>query len=743
MFAVRTTPYAALCSLLASIAAAGCMGGSGSQTSTSASPMQQGMPDMSAPLVTAPSPDPRVGLKAGLQDAGEAIWNLRKVSHTPSPQGFAGITNSDLAFSGTNVIQGNYNGFQIWDVSNPMAPRLRDAMICPASQSDVSVYKNLLFVSAEAPTARLDCGAQAPREVVSRDRIRGLRIFDITDIDHPRYIANVQTCRGSHTHTVVDDPKDKDNVYVYISGTSGIRPSEELARCNDNPWDPNNSNFRIEVIKIPLAHPEQAAVVSSPAIFADPTTGAANGLVYQQGHGASPMDTAANRRQAEFTAAREKLPALTASSTAADTARCQASIDSLAKAFGVSATGGRGGGGRGRGNAGPQCGPAAGGGFRVAGAAGGGRGRGNAGPPVTKEDSARVNFEKDVTSLGALTTTSSKSDSASYRSQVDALAKKYGVASPFAPRTLTQCHDITVYPSVGLAGGACAGMGLLLDIRDTPHPARLNAVADSNFSFWHSATFSNDGSMVLFSDEWGGGGAAYCRAGDPRNWGADAIFRIIDGKMVFQNYYKLPAPQTALENCVAHNGSLIPIPGRTIMVQAWYQGGLSIFEWTDPRHPHEIAFFDRGPNDSTRMVGGGFWSVYWYNGRIIGSEMQRGLDIFELTPSAAISQNEIDAAKTVHMDFLNVQDQPKFVWPASFALSRAYTDQLERWKGLSADRVTAVRGGLSSAERATGAARRDALNTLAGQVRGYASGSSDPQRVEWLANSISDLAKAN
>ncbi len=735
MVAVRKTQYAALCSLAASIVAAGC--GSTQSGSTSASPMQQGSPDMSAPLIAAPSPDPRVGLKGGLQDAGEAIWNVRKVSHTPSPEGFAGVTNSDLAFHGTNVIQGNYNGFQIWDVSNPAAPRLRDKKLCPASQSDVSVYKNLLFVSAESGTARLDCGTQAPREVVSRDRIRGLRIFDITDIDNPKYLANVQTCRGSHTHTVVDDPNDKDNVYVYISGTSAIRPSEELARCNDNPWDPNNSNFRIEVIKIPLAHPEQAAVVSSPAIFADPTTGTANGLVYQQGHGASPLDTAANRARAQYDSARVRLQALTATSTTADTARCQASIDSLAKVYGVNANAGRGGGGRGRGNAGPQCGRGAGGnGF-------GGRGRGNNGPPVTKEDTARVNFESAVQSLGALTPQSSKSDSTSYRSQVNALAQKYGVASPFAPRTLTQCHDITVYPSVGLAGGACAGMGLLLDIKDTPNPKRLTAVADSNFSFWHSATFSNDGSMVLFSDEWGGGGAAYCRAGDPKNWGADAIFRIIDGKMVFQTYYKLSAPQTQYENCVAHNGSLIPIPGRTIMVQAWYQGGLSIFEWTDPKHPHELAFFDRGPNDSTRMVGGGFWSVYWYDGHIYGSEMERGLDVFDLTPSAAISQNEIDAAKTIHQDFLNVQEQPKFVWPASFALSRAYTDQLERWKGLSADKVSAVRTGLSAAEAANGAARRDALTALATQVRGYMNGSTDPQRVQWLSTSISDLAKAN
>ena len=248
--------------------------------------------------------------------------------------------------------------------------------------------------------------------------------------------------------------------------------------------------------------------------------------------------------------------------------------------------------------------------------------------------------------------------------------------------------------------------------------------------------------MVLFSDEWGGGGAAYCREGDPKNWGADAIFRIENGKMVFQSYYKLPAPQTALENCVAHNGSLIPIPGRTIMVQAWYQGGLSIFEWTDPKHPHEIGFFDRGPNDGTRMVGGGFWSAYWYNGQIIGSEMQRGLDIFELTPSEAISQNEIDAAKSVRYDFANVQDQQKFTWAPSFALSRSYADQLERWKGLPADRVASIRAALMTAEGVSGLQRKDALGALALKVGEYVSGSADPQRVQWLMQSIKDLAAA-
>ena len=719
--------------LSALFAAAGCASGSSSMSVTQSAAAMPG-PDMSAPLVTAPSPDPRVGLSAGLQDAGEAIWNLEKVSHTPPPPDFAGVTNSDLAFHGSDVIQGNYNGFQIWDISDPAHPKLRDEKLCPASQSDVSVYKNLLFVSAEAPSARLDCGKDAPREAVSTERIRGLRIFDISDISNPKYLANVQTCRGSHTHTVVDDPRDPNNVYVYISGTSAIRPTEELARCNDNPWDPNNSNFRIEVIKVPLAHPEQAAVVSTPAIFQDPTTGGA--LLYQPGHGASPADTAYNRRMAEFNADVEKLPMVAENSPAADTAACTSAIAALATAHDVTPPVARGRGGRG--NAGPRCGVAVGNGR-----GGVGRGRGNQGPPVTKEDSARVGFDEAVSAVGTLAAQRTNADSTKYRKTVDSLAKRFGVASPYAPRTLTQCHDITVYPSVGLAGGACAGMGLLLDIRDTPHPVRVAAYADSNFSFWHSATFSNDGSMLLFSDEWGGGGAAYCRAGDPRNWGADAIFKIVNGKMVFQSYYKLPAPQTKFENCVAHNGSLIPIPGRTVMVQAWYQGGLSVFEWTDPAHPHELAFFDRGPNDGTRLMGGGFWSAYWYNGHIIGSEMERGLDVFELKPSAAISQNEIDAAKSVQFPFENVQDQPHFVWPATFALSRAYTDQLERWHGLSAEQVAAVRSGLTGAEGMNGAARKDALSKLAGQVHGYQGGSADPQRVQWLEKSLTDLAEVS
>ena len=722
-------------SLAVGVLSIAACGGSSSRSTVGTAPSPAGASAVMArnAAIAAPSPDPRVGLKAGLQDAGQAIWNLKLVSHTPSPEHFAGVTNSDLAFYGSNVIQGNYNGFQIWDVSNPMQPRLRVAKLCPASQSDVSVYRNLLFVSAEAPTARLDCGATAPVETVSKERIRGVRIFDISDINNPKYLANVQTCRGSHTHTVVTDPNDKANIYIYISGTSGIRPAAELPGCQADPNDPNTSLFNIEVIKIPLAHPEQAAIVSHARIFSNGSAGELRNTLGS--HGAPPSDTGAAGRgrgrgavtpPAPTTFGRPNASGLSGEiatipgpgTTAADSMTYTRAADSLRAAGYVAEAAGFGRGGRGRGGA-----PAG---------------------PLTAGDSMRIWSQIAMARVAPLSAMSTKADTARYVKSTDSLrAKGFQVAFLPPPRgTLTQCHDITVYPSVGLAGGACAGMGLLLDIHDTPNPRRIDAVADTNFSFWHSATFSNDGSMVLFSDEWGGGGAAYCRATDPKEWGGDAIFTIANGKMSFKSYYKMPAAQTPFENCVAHNGSLIPIPGRTVMVQAWYQGGISVFEWTDPSHPKEIAFFDRGPNDGTRLVGGGFWSAYWYNGHIVGSEMERGLDIFELAPSAAISQNEIDAAKTVQFEWENVQDQPRYVWPASFALSRSYADQLERDQGLSAEKLAAVRNGLASAEGMSGSQRRAALTRLSGQVEGYAAGAADAGRVQWLAASVKELAGA-
>jgi hypothetical protein len=649
------------------LAAAGCAH-SGSSAAGAPAPSD----NMST---TPPSPDPRIGLRAGLMDAQEATWNLRVVSKTPPSPEFVGHTNSDLAFTGHYAIQGSYNGYQVWDIADPRKPVLKTAYVCPASQSDVSVYRNLLFVSGEDLSARLDCGTEGVTDTVSRARLRGIRIFDITDITHPKNVGNVQTCRGSHTHTVLVDPKDTANVYVYISGASQVRSSQELPGCVAAmpSEDPNSALFRIEVIKVPLAHPEQAAIVSSPRIFQD--------LVAPPKHGETPEDIAANKK--EVAEARAK-GGFIATVDSEDFVLSDRTVEQLLATVVEH--------------------------------------RGGTGAPTA-------------------------ADSAALRAALPGMvAHMVGPKPPLNPDGTkpgpTQCHDITVYPAIGLAGGACGGYGLLLDISDPANPKRIGAVADSNFSYWHSATFNNDGTKLLFSDEWGGGGQPKCRATDKPEWGADAIFTLADRKLQFQSYYKMLAPQTVNENCVAHNGSLIPIPGRDVMVQAWYQGGISVFDWTDAAHPREIAFFDRGPVDSTRMGNGGSWSVYWYNGVMVSSEISRGLDIFELTPSGFISRNELDAAKTVHLDYLNTQGQPKLVWPPSFPLARAYVDQLERSKGLDAGRIAAVRQALAGAEKTTGAARRDALTSLATGLDADAGGAGDGAKVRTLADEVRALAGA-
>jgi hypothetical protein len=646
-------------SLAGALALAACGGGS-SASGGAASPAPTGT------LSTAkPSPDPRIGLRAGRMDAAEAAWNLRVVSKTPPSARFVGSTNSDLAFTGNYVIQGNYNGWQIWDISNPASVQLATAYYCPASQSDVSTYKNFLFISGEGTTGRLDCGGQGVRETVSKDRLRGLRVFDISDIKNPKNVGNVQTCRGSHTHTVVVDPKDKENVYVYISGSSGVRPEEEMAGCVSDENDPNSALFRIEAIKVPLANPGAAAIVSHPRIF--------NDLTAPKRHGETAQDVeVAKKRAADARARGEFTAEVFGTEMVLPSGMTRPMLDSIVGA------------------------------------------RGGTGAPT-----------------GA--------DSAALRAALPGMiAKMIGSNSKRGP---TQCHDITVYPGISRAGGACEGYGFLIDITNPTAPVRIDQVADSNFSYWHSATFNNDGTKILFSDEWGGGGGPKCRASDPKEWGADAIFTIENNKMVFQSYYKLPAAQTDKENCVAHNGSLIPIPGRDVMVQAWYQGGISVFDWTDPKHPTEVAFFDRGPVDSTRMGNGGSWSVYWYNGYLISSEISRGLDIFELTASGFISPNEIAAAKTVKYDYHNTQGQTKMIWPATFTLSRAYLDQLERNRGLAADRIAAARSDLSKAEKASGQAQKDALNALATRLHSEANGAADAPKAHKLAASVGDLAK--
>jgi hypothetical protein len=583
----------------------------------------QPAPPLPAGMTGSDTSDPRATLKPGVYDAGEASSGIKHVTLLKKPDAFdlgtnnpadpkvdktlttvlgigepqhmpgpiklvlagLGFANSDLAFQGNKLFLGNFYGVNIYDISNPAKTSLMTSMICPGGQGDVSVYKNLMFMSVEMANGRLDCGVQGfpppppppagstqnPLPAASKDRFRGVRIFDISNIKAPKQVAAVQTCRGSHTHTLVVDPNDKDNVYIYVSGTSFVRQEEELPGCSGGTPDknPNTALFRIEVIKVPVAAPQDAKVVSSPRVFMDPRSGVVNSLNNGGSHDVpKPADT-------------------------------------------------------------------------------------------------------------------------------------------------NQCHDITVYSAIGLAAGACSGNGILLDIKDPANPKRVDAVNDTNYSYWHSASFSNDGKKVVFTDEWGGGLGARCRANDPNKWGADAIFNLENDKLKFESYYKMPAAQGDSENCVAHNGSLVPIPGRDIEVQAWYQGGISVMDFTDSAHPQEIAYFDRGPIDPNVLVLGGDWSAYWYNGQIYASEIARGLDIFELTPTKYLTQNEIDAAKTVKFAELNVQNQQKIVWPKNLTVAKAYIDQLERSQSLPADRITALRAAIDKRDMAKLKSMAPALDEMA------------------------------
>ena len=613
-------------------------------------------PEPAAPLppgmTGSSTTDPRYSLKPGLYDAGETSMGLKHLELVKKPDAFQlgtdnpddpkvqqtigqlgignaakmpesmklviaqlAFANSDLAFQGHYLFQGNFYGIDIFDISNPASIKLVTTLVCPGGQGDVSVYKNLLFMSDEMPNGRVDCGAQGfPPEppppasaenkppqrhipAAQKDRFRGVRVFDISDIQHPKQVAAVQTCRGSHTHTLVIDPNDKDNVYIYVSGTSFVRQSEELEGCEGGEPDknPNTALFRIDVIKVPLAAPQDAQVVSHPRVFMDARTGEIAGLTNGGSHG------------------------------------------------------------------------------------------------------------KD--------------------------AEK--------PRPTDQCHDITVYSALGLAAGACEGNGILLDIKDPVNPKRVDAVNDPNYSYWHSASFSNDGTKVVYTDEWGGGLGARCRPNDPNVWGADAIFHLKDDKLTFANYYKLPAAQQDTENCVAHNGSLVPVPGRDIEVQAWYQGGVSVMDFTDAAHPQEIAYFDRGPIDPKTLVLGGDWSAYWYNGNIYGSEIARGLDVFQLTPTKFLTQNEIDAAKTVQVAGLNVQDQQKIVWPAKLVVAKAYLDQLERSQALPAKQISDLRKEIGKAEKSRlGKKQLAKLSGMASSVEqnaGSAKTPADTKRLQGLA----------
>ena len=528
------------------------------------------------------SEDPRATLAAGLFDAEHAIMNMRLLEAQKKPTGFfdpnnpinlggetlkeekdeeaddhpktviaaanarryplLSFSNTDMAFSESILVTGSYHGFNIYELNEAGRPVLATSVVCPGGQGDVSIVGHLLIMSVEQSRGRVDCGLQGVTEDVSEERFRGIRIFDISDISQPIQVGAVQTCRGSHTHSVVSGPDLNGNILVYNSGISWVREEEELEGCVDGlPGDDRTALFRIDVIEIPMKEPSKARIIDSPTVFADPDTGALAGLWRGGDHGDDTQET--------------------------------------------------------------------------------------------------------------------------YRTD--------------------QCHDITVYPTAKIAAGACSGNGILFDISDPRKPKRIDAVTDEGFAYWHSATFNNDGTKVLFTDEWGGGGRARCRAWDPINWGADAIYDIDDGKLNYKSHYKMPAPQLETENCVAHNGSIIPVPGRDIFIQAWYQGGISVIDFTDSSNPVEIAYFDRGPINERELVSGGFWSVYYYEGIIYGTEIVRGLDVLELLPSEFISANEISAAKQAYPTvgpnrLFNPQQQVPMTWPNTAELAGAYLDQLVR-----------------------------------------------------------------
>ena len=584
------------------------------------------------------SPDPRTNLRAGFRDAGQAASNMELIASLPKPPGFfdpsnpegqpprapsatAGsepprgttdqassrspflsFSNTDMAFSGDLLAAGNYHGINLYRLGVGAEPRLISSIVCPGGQGDVSIVGNLMLMSVESTNGRVDCGREGVGPDPSAERFRGVRIFDISDVTRPVQVGQVQTCRGSHTHSVV--AADARRLIVYNSGTAGIRDERELAGCVvGTTGDPRTALFRVDVIEIPLADPSRSRIIDSPTVFADQTTGEIASLWRGGDHGAG-------------------------------------------------------------------------------------------------------------------TQTTNRTD---------------------------HCHDITLFPSKNIAGGACSGNGILFDISDPRAPKRIDAVVDEGFAYWHSATFNNDGTKVVFTDEWGGGGRPRCRVQDPQTWGANAIYDIVDGQLVFRSYYKLPAAQTDLENCVAHNGSLVPIPGRDIFVQAWYQGGISISDFTDSSDVREIAYFDRGPVNGDRASQAGYWSVYWYKGRIYGTEIARGLDVFTLQPSEYLTTNEIAAAMMAEQgETVNPQQQLPITWPAHPVVARAYLDQMARDNAMPTEMMGRIIAVLDQATPLIEDGGRDAavarsLRALAGEVQA-AGDDQTAKRMAGLKQTLTGIA---
>lgn len=570
------------------------------------------------------SSDPRAGLSAGYKDAGQAAMNLELVAALPNPAGFfdpknpsglppiiekeekegedktkstrdddeqsvedtqwgsrsplLSFSNTDMAFAGDILVTGSYHGFNIYKLQDDGMPELHSSVVCPGGQGDVSIVGDLLIMSVEQTRGRVDCGLQGISEDVSADRFRGLRIFDISNLAQPIQVGQVQTCRGSHTHSIVTS--DDNKIIVYNSGTSSIRDEEELAGCVAGiAGDDRTALFRIDVIEIPVADPSKARIIDSPTVFADKETGRLAGLWQGGDHG---DDTQSSRQT-------------------------------------------------------------------------------------------------------------------------------------------NHCHDITVFPKAKIAAGACSGNGIIFDISNPLKPTRIDEVVDKGFAYWHSATFNNDGTKVIFTDEWGGGSRPRCRVYDPKDWGANAVYDIVNRNLEFKGYYKMPAPQTDSENCVAHNGSVVPVPGRDIFVQAWYQGGVSVMDFTDSTKPVEIAYFDRGPIHKDKLALGGYWSTYWYDGKIYGTEIARGLDVHALIPSEYLSANEIAAASLANQgDVFNPQQQFPVTWPAEPVVAKAYMDQLKRIDSMPAEKAAELTDVLDRAESQlkSGGTNAELSNQLNGLAKG-------------------------
>ena len=587
------------------------------------------------------SDDPRAGLKAGVYDAGIAILNMELTASLKKPTGFfdpdnplergvvepeeddesgesqeersieslassqrypmLSFSNTDMAFTKDMLVAGSYHGFNIYRLEEDGFPNLMTSVVCPGGQGDVSVVGDLLIMSVQDTRGRLDCGLQGVDPEPNEERFRGIRLFDISNPEMPIQVGAVQTCRGSHTHSVVEGPTSDGKIIVFNSGTSSIRDQEEMVDCfEDIPGDDRTALFRIDVIEIPIDNPSNSKIIDSPTVFADLETGVIAGLWRGGDHGDETQET-------------------------------------------------------------------------------------------------------EITD---------------------------------------QCHDITVFPSASLAAGACSGNGILFDISDPTKPQRIDDVTDTGFAYWHSATFNNEGTKVLFTDEWGGGGRARCRAWDPINWGANAIYDIVDGQLQFRSHFKMPAPQKETENCVAHNGAIIPVPGRDIFVQAWYQGGISVIDFTDSSNPIEIAYFDRGPILEDELITGGFWSVYYYEGTIYGTEITRGLDVFKLIPSEYLSENEIEAAELAYPQIgskrlFNPQQQIPMTWPANPSVALSYVDQLERIGAIETDTKEDIRSLLSSFDDAIS---KGGNNRLSRKIRNI---SINKDTESDNAQRIQSLLKAN